>query len=248
MISGIEFGKVKPYIILGTRTPRGSSDPPDCPADDRCNPESMGGTSTALSGRGGGQPRATALVVVAVTGMPGSGKSFVARILAERLGYPLLVMGDIVREEVVRRGLELTVHNIEMVAEELRRLGGPGFVAELVVEKAKKLNSQGVIVDGVRSLDEVQILSSLGRVYIVAVHSPPNLRYHRLVSRMREGDVRGVEEFKLRDEANLRLGVGGVIALADYMIVNNSTLDKLREEAERVAGEIRDASKGCSGG
>ena len=188
------------------------------------------------------------MIVIAVTGMPGSGKSIVARILAERLGYPLLVMGDIVREEVVRRGLELTVYNVEMVAEELRRLGGPGFVAELVVEKARKLNSQGVIVDGVRSLDEVQILSSLGRVYIVAVHSPPNLRYQRLISRMREGDVRGLEEFRLRDEANLRLGIGSVIALADYMIVNSSTLDKLREEVERIAGEIKDASKGCGGG
>ena len=193
-------------------------------------------------------PRVIALMVVAVTGMPGCGKSTVARVLAEKLGYPLLVMGDIVREEVVRRGLELTVYNVEMVAEELRRLSGPGAVAELVVERARSLGSQGVVIDGVRSLEEVRVLSSLGRVYIVAVHSPPNLRYQRLILRRREGDVGGLDEFRLRDEANLRLGIGNVIALADYMIVNNSTLDRLKEEAEKVAGEIRNAIKGCSGG
>ena len=187
------------------------------------------------------------MIVVAVTGMPGSGKSTVARVIARRLGYPLLVMGDVVREEVARRGLELTVHNIEEVARRLRELRGPGAIAELIVEKAKTLNAQGVVVDGVRSLDEVKVLSSLGRVYIVAVHSPPNLRFQRMISRRREGDVSGSEEFRFRDEANLRLGIGDVIALADYMIVNNSTLEKLVEEAERVAGEIENEARGCSG-
>jgi dephospho-CoA kinase len=187
------------------------------------------------------------VIVIAVTGMPGSGKSTVARVIARRLGYPLLVMGDVVREEVARRGLELTVHNIEEVARRLRELRGPGAIAELIVEKARALNTQGVVVDGVRSLDEVKVLSSLGRVYIVAVHSPPNLRFQRMISRGREGDVRSPEEFRFRDEANLRLGIGDVIALADYMIVNNSTLEKLIEEAERVAGEIENEARGYSG-
>jgi len=187
------------------------------------------------------------VIVIAVTGMPGSGKSTVARVIARRLGYPLLVMGDVVREEVARRGLELTVHNIEEVAKRLRELRGPGAIAELIVEKARALNTQGVVVDGVRSLDEVKVLSSLGRVYIVAVHSPPNLRFQRMISRGREGDVSSPEEFRFRDEANLRLGIGDVIALADYMIVNNSTLEKLIEEAERVAGEIENEARGYSG-
>ncbi len=186
------------------------------------------------------------MIVVAVTGMPGSGKSTVARIIAERLGYPLLVMGDVVREEVARRGLELTVYNVEAVARELRELRGPGAIAELIVERARALNAPGIVVDGVRSLDEVKVLSKLGKVYIVAVHSPPSIRFQRMIGRRREGDIGGLEEFKFRDEANLKLGIGNVIALADYMIVNNSTLEKLVEEAERVAGEIENAIRGYS--
>lgn len=178
------------------------------------------------------------MIVVAVTGMPGSGKSTVARVIARRLGYPLISMGDIVREEVARRGLEVNVQNIERVARELRVERGPGVVAEIVVEKARSLNSPGIVVDGVRSLDEIRILSRLGKVYIVAVHSPPSLRFKRLLERGREGDVVSWEDFRLRDEANLELGVGNVIALADYMIVNDSSLEELVEEAERVAGEI----------
>jgi len=112
------------------------------------------------------------LIVVAVAGMPGSGKSTVARVIAEKLGYPVIVMGDIVREEVARRGLAITAENVERVARELRELRGPGVVAEMVVERAGSLKAEGVVVDGVRSLEEVRVLSRLGKVYIVAVHSP----------------------------------------------------------------------------
>ncbi|MEM1685425.1 MAG: AAA family ATPase [Acidilobaceae archaeon] len=185
------------------------------------------------------------MLVIAVTGMPGSGKSFVAQVLARELKYPIIVMGDIVREETIRRGLELTSINIEMVARELRILRGPSVIADIVVEKAEKLESNGLIVDGVRSLDEIKSLSRLGRICIVAVHSPQILRYRRIIERARKGDTMSIEEFKLRDYSNLELGVGNVIALANYMIVNTSTLEHLEEEAIRVAGEIRDG-KYCS--
>ena len=47
--------------------------------------------------------------VVAIAGMPGSGKGEVAAVLAAR-GIPILSMGDMVREEVRRRGLAEAPH------------------------------------------------------------------------------------------------------------------------------------------
>ncbi len=41
-------------------------------------------------------------VIVCVTGMPGCGKEEVARI-AERMGFSVVRMGDVVREEAARR-------------------------------------------------------------------------------------------------------------------------------------------------
>jgi len=48
------------------------------------------------------------MLIIAVTGMPGSGKSTVSKALSQELSAPLFVMGDLVRDEVVRRGLPLT--------------------------------------------------------------------------------------------------------------------------------------------
>ncbi|MDM7274807.1 MAG: AAA family ATPase [Thermoprotei archaeon] len=188
------------------------------------------------------------MLIIAVTGMPGSGKSSVARVLGEELGAPVLVMGDVVREEAARRGLELTPANLEIVARELRLEYGPGFVADVIAERIKAMGVSIAVVDGVRSLSEIQSFSKLGRVCVVAVHSSPSVRLERVIARGRVGDARSVEEFKLRDRSNIALGIGEAIALADYVIVNNSSLENLLEEARRLAGEVKVANKDCGRG
>jgi len=47
------------------------------------------------------------LRLILIAGMPGSGKSIVSSI-ARELGLPVYVMGDVVREEARRRGIEPT--------------------------------------------------------------------------------------------------------------------------------------------
>lgn len=190
------------------------------------------------------------MIVVAVTGLPGSGKSLVAQVIAEYLKLPLISMGDLVREEVKRRGLELTPWNLEVVAIELRRERGSSVVAQMLLEEVKRrgLSSEGLVVDGVRSLEEVKVLSSLGRVCVVGVFAPPRLRFERLLKRGRVGDVKSLEEFKMRDWYNLNYGIGNLLALADYMIVNDSTPEDLARASRAVAEEIRVAYENCGRG
>ncbi|MEB3861812.1 MAG: AAA family ATPase [Desulfurococcales archaeon] len=189
------------------------------------------------------------MLLVLVTGMPGSGKSVVASMLARILDAPVYSMGDIVRREVARRGMELTVENIERVARELRREMGMAAVAKLLLKELRGIHASIVVVDGVRSLDEVEVLRGAGRPCIVAVHASPLTRYRRMMARARRGDIDGWNSFRMRDMANLSYGIGGVIAMADYMIVNESGPEELEASVARVAGEIRSGEgKGCSGG
>ena len=188
------------------------------------------------------------MLVVVVTGMPGSGKSVVARRIAEELGWPLYNMGDIVREEVVRRGLPLTSSNIERVARILREEHGQTAVARLLLDRIDR-NAPGAVIDGARSLEEVRVLSSLGPVCVVAVHASPRERFNRVMRRGRRGDAISWEEFVERDLNNIRLGIGPLIALADYMIVNEGSLEEALRQASLVARRVaRDEGAGCSGG
>ena len=185
--------------------------------------------------------------IVAVTGMPGSGKSLVARVIGEELGYPVYSMGDVVRRVVESRGLPLEPVTIERVARELREAHGEGVVARLLIESIDP-GVEGIVADGVRSLGEVRVFEEWGPVCIVAVHAPRRLRFERVKARGRLGEA-SWEAFEARDESNLRLGVGSVMALSDYVIVNTSSIDELIEEARRVAWVIScEDFKGCGRG
>ena len=91
------------------------------------------------------------MLIVAITGMPGAGKSTAAKAL-EVHGFELVVMGDVIREETRRRGLEPNEKNTGKVMLELRREYGPGAVAEVCLRSIKAMKEKVVIVDGLRSL------------------------------------------------------------------------------------------------
>lgn len=179
---------------------------------------------------------------ILVAGLPGAGKSIVASVAA-KLGLPVYTMGDVVREEVKRRGLEPRPENFNRVARELRERYGPSVIAERTLERIERDGARGVIlIDGVRSLDEVRVFRRHGPAVILAVHASPRTRFERLRSRGRPGDPKTWDEFEKRDLTELSFGLGHVIALADYMLVNERLS---RNEFEEVAAAtLREVIRG----
>jgi cytidylate kinase len=51
-------------------------------------------------------------MLITISGVPGSGKTTVAKLLAERLGLPHVYAGDLYRQEAKRRGLNLEQFNV----------------------------------------------------------------------------------------------------------------------------------------
>src|SRR5665647_458102 len=92
-------------------------------------------------------------LVIGLAGMPGSGKSVVVD-TARELGYDVVVMGDVVRQETIKRGLELTPENVGKVMLELRAEGGNYVIAQKCISKIAEQTSPKVLVDGLRSLYE----------------------------------------------------------------------------------------------
>lgn len=175
--------------------------------------------------------------VLGIVGMPGSGKA-VARKVAEELGYGTVVMGDVIREEVRRRGLKATPENLGLVMIDIRKKFGPNVVAERSIEKIKKLKREVVVIDGIRSLEEVEFFKKFfPDLKVIAIHSSPKTRFKRLMKRSREDDPKGWDEFYERDRRELKVGIGDVIAISDFMIVNEGTKESLRENLVKVFEE-----------
>jgi dephospho-CoA kinase len=178
------------------------------------------------------------MLIVAITGMPGAGKSTAAKALEAR-GFKKIVMGDVIREETRRRGLEPDEKNTGKVMLELREKYGPGAVAEVCLPSLKAMKEKVVVVDGVRSFAEVEVFAREGGrlVKLLAIHASRDRRFKLLTERGRSDAPASRASFDERDLRELSIGVGGAVALADEIISNERATP---EELENRAVELVD--------
>jgi dephospho-CoA kinase len=166
--------------------------------------------------------------------MPGAGKSTIAEGLKLK-GYEIINMGNAVREEAKRRNLESTRDNLGKLMLELREKNGPGAIVELVKSKIESSKANIILIDGVRSNDEIQVLRKFGTVKLLAVHASTDARFNFLQKRGRSDDPQTIEHFEERDNRELGVGISNSIALSDYAISNiGSTKDELIDSTFQI--------------
>lgn len=173
--------------------------------------------------------------VIALVGMPGSGKSEAAAVFVAH-GFKRIRFGDITDEIVRRKGLPLNEDNERLVREELRKQHGMEAYAILNLSRIQEaLRQRNVIIDGLYSWEEYKYLKQelAGNLVTITVWSPPGLRYARLTGRK----IRPLteEQARARDYAEIEnVNKGGPIAMADFIIVNDSTLESLVRQTENI--------------
>ena len=173
-------------------------------------------------------------LIVCLTGMPGAGKSTIADGLKSK-GFEKITMGDAVRAEATRRKLEPTGENLGKLMLELREKNGQGAVAELIKDQIANSKSNVIIIDGVRSIPEVEVLKKFGTVKILSVHASVNTRFGFLSSRARSDAPVDRKDFDKRDSREMGIGMSDSIALADETISNNNlTIPQLIDSAYNI--------------
>jgi predicted RNA binding protein with dsRBD fold (UPF0201 family)/cytidylate kinase len=179
--------------------------------------------------------------LIAFVGYPLSGKSTAAEI-AREIGIPVVVMGDIVREEVRNRNLELTDENAGRVANELREKEGMDAIARRCVPRIREVGKERgiVVVDGIRGIAEVErFKNEFGDDFIlVGVESSLEKRFERGKTRRREDDASTLEELKLRDQREESWGLREALDRCDIVIENESDLESFREKVEAILKEF----------
>jgi len=173
--------------------------------------------------------------VVAIVGMAGAGKSEVARVFEEQ-GFKTVRFGDITDEELKNRGMESNEENERCIRQQLRKEHGMAAYAKLNLPRIdSSLKSSDVVVDGLYSWEEYILLKEYygGQFTTVAVWASPATRHGRLAHRAKRPLT--LEEAASRDKSEIESSnKGGPIAMADFTIVNEASLDELEKETERV--------------
>lgn len=179
--------------------------------------------------------------VIGFVGLPASGKTEAAKV-AQKLGIPVIRMGDVVRKEVRRRGLDITEENVGKVANDIRARGGMGAVAERCIPLIKAMDDDTVVVDGLRGEAEVEVYKKTfkSQFALIAIIASQKNRFARALARKRNDDIVDWEGFKQKDDRELRWGLKEAMKMADVLIDNNGTLEEFRENVGAVLEGIQD--------
>jgi dephospho-CoA kinase len=165
--------------------------------------------------------------------MPGAGKSLASSVAAKR-GIPVFVSGDIIRAEAKRRNLSPNRKNLGKLMLKIREEEGMGAVAKRLGPLIDKIDNDLFVYEGARNIEEVEELGKKFCVLTIAIHASPESRFRRLLKRRRSDQPRNWTDFVERDERELKVGVGKLIAIADRVVENEDTKNDLKRRTERL--------------
>jgi len=181
--------------------------------------------------------------IIALVGMPGSGKGTCTDYLEATNGWPVVHFGNMVYEEVQRRGLS-NVEDEIFVREDMRAQEGPAVLAKHVARKVEQLFSENhnvVVLDGLYSWTEYKYLSEKfgDSLVVIAVAAPKKVRWQRVLNRKDSHRQYTMEQLVTRELAEIEnLEKGGPIAYADYTLTNNEDQSTLLTHLNNVLKEL----------
>ena len=173
--------------------------------------------------------------IIALVGLAGSGKSSAVEYLTEK-GFPKIYFGGVIYKAMDEAGIEKTWDNQQQFREEIRRREGKDFVIKRVIKNIHDLINAGqnkIVLDGLYTWSEYKFLKHEfpGQVVIIAIVTPKYLRYQRMAKRIER--PMQPHEVDQRDWSEIEnLEKGGPIAIADYFIINDGSLEQLHQKID----------------
>jgi len=179
--------------------------------------------------------------IIAIVGMPGAGKTEASSYLLQK-GFPFFRFGQITIDELKAKGLPITQENERVFREDIRKREGMGAYAVRALPHIKEMLQKNslVVIDGLYSWEEYKFLEekSPGVISLVVIYAEPAVRYKRLKQRVERG--LDFAEARARDIAELEnLNKGGPIAIADFLIENNDTIEKFHKKIDAFLQRLK---------
>jgi dephospho-CoA kinase len=161
-------------------------------------------------------------VLIFILGLPGSGKSLAADALRKSFHAKVFKTGDIIREEVKKRGWKNTPENDKMMSLWFHD-GRERLIVKRLWSKIKSEKGM-VVIDGLRTPTHLCMLRRLykGQVIIIKMQSKFNVRVRRTITRARFGKLESAANLRSRDSREMRefRGLRQLMKKADYTIDN----------------------------
>ena len=183
-------------------------------------------------------------VLIGLTGRNASGKSTLVGWFSGK-GLRSVSCSDSIRFWLRGQGLETTRDALIEGGRQLRRDGGAGVLAEMLLEI---LDGEDAVVDSIRTPAEVEALRSRGDFTLIEVRADEESRWSRMTERGRPGDPtdravflsQEAAEASSKDEAGQALDA--TAEMADITVLNDGLIEDLEEKLGEIWTALEDES------
>lgn len=178
-------------------------------------------------------------IIIGLVGKNCSGKGEAVKYLVEKYNFVISSLSDRIRDEIRRKGQEITRENLQQTAGALRKEFGPQVLAKRSWEKISEQKVEKAVIDSIRSVPEVEFFKKLPHFYLIAIIADPKLRFQRMISRGSRGqtDPKTWEEFvksEERDDTGDGRNIEACMEMADFHIKNEGTPDELYKQLDLI--------------
>jgi dephospho-CoA kinase len=181
-------------------------------------------------------------MIVGITGPLCTGKSVLSKMLIER-GFKRISFAEELREEMAEQGMPIERKKLQDFGNEMRlRHGTNYFAKKLIIKMDLKKN---YLVEGFRNPGEIEEFRKLRNFVLIGVTAPTELRLKWMLSRNKDNDPKTMHGLTLIDARDRGIGEpaygqqsGACYEMADRYLLNNTTLEDLKEKAEQLVDEL----------
>lgn len=180
-------------------------------------------------------------MIIGLTGKNCAGKGEVAKFL-QGIGFAYYSLSDVLRDEMVKDGVESTRDNLIAFGNNLRAHYGAGVLAERVLANLDP--EKNYIIDSIRSPYEVDTLRRRKDFSLICIEADSKIRFERIKSRKRPGDPTTFEDFLRVESAEAgsknhhAQQLNKVAEMANAVIYNENTLTELGDKVREVIRAI----------
>ncbi len=186
-------------------------------------------------------------LIMGLTGQVGASKDFVRDILVELKGFKVFSLQDVLKDEVVRRGLEVTRENSHEVWVDLMDRFGSAVLAKRAVELLG--DEEFIIIDSIRSSEEAQFFRDNNVDFLlIGITAPQRFRYERLRRLARENgrDLSFADFIELderdagSEDSEYGIGVVNTFKLCDFIIKSDCSDEELKAKIKGILNSLEE--------
>ena len=175
-------------------------------------------------------------MLIGLTGRYASGKTTVVQWFANR-GVQTMSCSDSIRRWLSEEGVEESRESLIEGGRELRRRGGAGILAEMLLDE---LSGDDAVIDSIRTPGEVEALRVRDDFVLIEILAVIDSRWQRSQERARPGDPSDRATFisqEKSEEVALDAAGQALVAtaeMADLVLYNNGSIEELYSDLEEL--------------